>query len=255
MCVYFKESLPVKCLSNSYLKECLILEVSINNKRGYVVSLYRSPSQTSDEFDSFITNLEKIVVDISKSNPHFLLLIGDLNAKSSNWSSNDTTTAEGAQLDYFTSLYGMKEVITEPTHILESSASCIDLILTNQPNIVMDSGVHLSLHEKCHHQIIYSKLNLRIEYPPPYIRKIWDYNRSETDSINRSIEIFDWSSLFSGKNVHEQEVELFNKTLLNIFHNFVPDKIISCDDKDPPWMNDEIKNLIKRKNWLFQCQR
>ena len=75
----------------------------------------------------------------------------------------------------------MKQVITEPTHILESSASCIDLIFTNQPNIVMDSGVHLSLHEKCHHQIIYSKLNLRIEYPPPYIRKIWDYNRSETD--------------------------------------------------------------------------
>ena len=28
-----------------------------------------------------------------------------------------------------------------------------------------------------------------------------------------------------------------------------------CDDKDPPWMNDEIKILIKRKNWLFQCQR
>ena len=252
--MYFKESLPLKCLSNSYLKECLIHEVSINNKRGYVVSLYRSPSQTSDEFDSFITNLEKIVVDISKSNPHFLLLIGDLNAKSSNWSSNDTTTAEGAQLDYFTSLYGMKEVITEPTHILGSSASCIDLILTNQPNIVMDSGVHLSLHEKWHHQIIYSKLNLRIEYPPPYIRKIWDYNRSETDSINHSIEIFDCYSLFSGKNVHEQ-VELFNKTLLNIFHNFVPDKIILCDDKDPPWMNDEIKNLIKRKNWLFQCQR
>ena len=77
---------------------------------------------------------------------------------------------------------------------------------------------------------------------------------SETDSINRSIEIFDWSSLFSGKYVHEQ-VELFNKTLLNIFHNFIPNKIILCDDKDPPWMNDEIKNLIKRKNWLFQCQR
>ena len=54
--------------------------------------------------------------------------------------------------------------------------------------------------------------------------------------------------------MHEQ-VEFFNKTLLNIFHNLIPNKIILCDDKDPPWMNDEIKNLIKRKNWLFQCQR
>ena len=65
VCVCYEESLPVRCLPNSYLKECLIFEVSINNKRGYIVSLYRSPSQTYDEFDSFITNLEKIVVDRS----------------------------------------------------------------------------------------------------------------------------------------------------------------------------------------------
>ena len=118
----------------------------------------------------------------------------------------------------------------------------------------MDSGVHPKLHSKCHHQIIYSKLNLKIEYPPPYTRKIWNYSRSETDLINRSIESFDWSKLFSGKNVHEQ-VELFNKTLLNIFHNFIPNKIIVCDDRDPPWINDEIKKMIKGKKWLFQSQR
>ena len=89
----------------------------------------------------------------------------------------------------------------------------------------MDSGVHPILHSKCHLQIIYSKLNLKIEYLSPYTHKIWNYNRSETDLSNRSIESFDLSKLFSGKNVHEQ-VELFNKTLLNIFHNFIPIKII-----------------------------
>ena len=29
----------------------------------------------------------------------------------------------------------------------------------------MDSGVHFSLHPKCNHQIVYAKLNLKIEYP------------------------------------------------------------------------------------------
>ena len=67
---------------NSNLKSCLILKVSVNSKRG-IVLLYRSPSQISDEFDLFITNLEKIVVDISRSNPHFVLVIDDFNAKSS----------------------------------------------------------------------------------------------------------------------------------------------------------------------------
>ena len=141
-------------------------------------------------------------------------MIGYFNAKSCNWSINDTATPEGAQLDSITSLYGMKQLISEPTHILQQSSSCIDLIFTNQPNIVMDSGVDSSLPPKCHHQIICSKLNLKIEYPP-YIRKIWNYNRAETDLINRTIENCDWLSLFLGKNVHQQ-VEIFNKTLPNI---------------------------------------
>ena len=104
----------------------------------------------------------------------------------------------------------------------------------------MDSGVHLSLHEKYHHQIIYSELSFKIEYPAPYIRKIQDYSRSETDSIIRSTETFDWSYLFSGKNMHEQ-VEPFNKTLLNIFHNFIPSKTILSGDKDPPQMKTKSK--------------
>ena len=126
-CVYFKEYLPVSCLPNPYLKECLICEVFISNKRGYVVSMYHSPSQTSDDFNSFTTNLEKLGINISITHPHFILIIGDFNAKSNNWSSNDTTTAEGAQLDYLTSFYGMKQVITERAHMLENSSSCIKL--------------------------------------------------------------------------------------------------------------------------------
>ena len=47
-----------------------------------------------------------------------------------------------------------------------------------------------------------------------------------------------------------KQVEIFNKILPNIFHNFIPKKIVLCDDQD-----DEIKILIKKKNWLFQCQR
>ena len=62
---YIWESLPIKYLSNAYIQECLILEISIN-KNGYVVSMYRSPSQTADESDLFINNLEKFVIFLAK---------------------------------------------------------------------------------------------------------------------------------------------------------------------------------------------
>ena len=90
-----------------------------------------------------------------------------------------------------------------------------------------------TLHSKCHHQTIYPKRNLKIECPPPYTHKTWDCNTSETDLIYRSIESFDWSKLFSSKNFHEQ-IEVFNITLLKIFHNLITNIIIVCEDRHPP---------------------
>ena len=101
-----------------------------------------------------------------------MLLLGDFNAKSSTWFINDQSLSEGTQLEYLTFLYGMKQLITEPTNVLENCSSCIGLIFTNQPNLKMHAGVHPSLDSKCHHhQIIYAKTNLQIEDPPP------DYTR------------------------------------------------------------------------------
>ena len=44
--ICYKEFLAVRPVKVKNLNECVIFEVSIKNKRGYVVSLYRSPSQT-----------------------------------------------------------------------------------------------------------------------------------------------------------------------------------------------------------------
>ena len=95
-----------------------------------------------------------------------MILLGDFNAKSKSWSINDTTIEEGIILENLTSLYKMKQLISDPTRILQHSSSCIDLIFVNQPNLVIDSSIHPSLHQNCHHQIIFCKLNLKIEYPP-----------------------------------------------------------------------------------------
>ena len=66
-----------------------------------------------------------------------------------------------------------EKLINESAHILPASFSCIDLIFVSQPNLAMESGVHSSLQQIYHHQIIYAKLNLKIHYPPPYGREIW----------------------------------------------------------------------------------
>ena len=113
--------------------------------------------------------------------------------------------------------------------------------------MVTESGAYPSLHSKCHYQIAFVKLNLNVEYPPLYERLIWDYKNADIPSVNRAIEIFDWGNSFKGTNVHEQ-VHFFNQTILNIFHSYIPNKTILCNDKDPPWFNNEIRKILTKKS-------
>ena len=81
VCASVRESLPDHNFSNFYLNECLTLEVTIINKKGYVITLYRFPGQTSDEFQAFISNLEELLININSFDPHFVILLGDFQAK------------------------------------------------------------------------------------------------------------------------------------------------------------------------------
>ena len=144
----------------------------IGDKTCNFVVLYRSPSQSQDVFESFCENFERTLDNLAQNNPFLLVAIGDFNAKSTNWCANDQTSFEGNKIEHITSQFGLSQIINEPTHILDSSSSCIDLIFTSQPNLVIESGVHPSLHQNCHHQIICAKFNLQTFYPPPYCREV-----------------------------------------------------------------------------------
>ena len=84
-------------------------------------------------------------------------------------------------------------------------------------------------------------------YPPRYEREIWHYQRANVDQIQQAIEQFPWEKLFRNKNINEM-VSLFNKAINNILSNYIRRERITCDDKDPPWFNKNIKQLIQEKN-------
>ena len=251
VCIYYKESLPIKMLNIYYLQECICFDLKIGNKLCTITSLYRSPSQTANEFDNFLNNLNLTLESVIQRNPFLTVVIGHFNARSSKWWSHDKTTQEGIRLEKLFSQYALSQVVNKPTHFFQNFNSCIDLLFTNQNNLITDSGVHPSLRSNCHHQIIYGKFNLKVFYPPPYERNVWYYEHANVVMISKAIERFDWDNAFLGKNVNEK-VSILTKTILNIMSNYIPNEIITIDDKDPPWVNNKIKSLIKNKNEYFK---
>ena len=177
--------------------------------------------------------------------------IEDFNAKSKKWSSQDKTSFEVKTIESLTYQFGLCQLINEPTDLSENSSSCIHLLFTSQPNLIVQSSVHPSLHPNCYHQTVFAKINLMISYPPPYSREVWHYTEANTDLIRRAISNFNWEKTFYKTNV-TKKVSIFNETILNVLSNYIPNEILTYDDEDPPWFNSRIKSLLQGKNKLYK---
>ena len=110
----------------------------------------------------------------------------------------------------------------------------------------MESGVHSSLHPDCHHLITHAKFNLKIYYPLQYEQEIWHYGKGNIDHIRKATNEFPWEKSFENNSMNEK-VNIFNITIKNILSNWIPRETIMCDDRDPPWINKNIKQLILKK--------
>ena len=119
----------------------------------------------------FLKNLQ-ITLNLdnfTSKNSYLIVILGDFNTKSCNWYKLDTSNIfEHSKIDAIMSQFGLQQLIQEQTHILTDSSFRIGLIFTSQPNLIMESRVHSSLHQNCHHQLINAKINLKIFYPAPY---------------------------------------------------------------------------------------
>ena len=151
VCIYFKESLQLRLYNISYLNECICNEIMIPNNLRNFISLYRSPSQSSDEFENFVYNLDFMLEALTHKNHFLTVIIWDFNAKFNKSCSTDETTHKATRLDNLTSQYGLTQLLKEPTDISDNYRSCIDLIFTSQPNLVIYFDIHSSLNENYYH--------------------------------------------------------------------------------------------------------
>ena len=135
------------------------MQVLIANKLCNFISLYRSPSQPTDIFDQFADSLELTLDEVANHNSFLIFVLGDFNVKLENWYKHAKMSYKGAKIDALTTQLGWQQIIKEPTYISVESFSSIGLIFMFHQNLVMESGVHSSLHPNCHHQITYAKFN------------------------------------------------------------------------------------------------
>ena len=129
---------------DSQLLEIISIEIRKHDSKPFVItSWYRPPNSPHELFTHVNTLLGKLD---SENIEHFLM--GDLNC---GLQSKDNVNVK--PLLNITDIYGLDQLISEPTRITPTTSTFIDLIFTNRPENVYCSGVsHVAISG---HSLVY----------------------------------------------------------------------------------------------------
>ena len=123
VCIYYRDHLPLSRRSDiTCLDECLVCEIKVGNKKCFITLVYRSPtdrlqivyrspSQTIDEFCIFKRDWEDTIAKINNTSPYVSLFIGDFNARNSSWWTGDINNSFGLETDEIASHHGLQQII------------------------------------------------------------------------------------------------------------------------------------------------
>ena len=88
------------------MKDCLVTEVDINNKKYFFNCPYGSPSQNPDKLVQFCTHFNLLLSNINNLYPTCSVLTGDFNVKCSQWCVSDKNNATSIELGYIRTASG-----------------------------------------------------------------------------------------------------------------------------------------------------
>ena len=236
--IFYEDSLPLRIREDLSFDECLVTELIFGRKKIFFTVFYRNPKHdvASIGFVDFLINFENLHSKIQAEHPYAMFFTGDVNGHTQAWYPEGNTNAEGTKLDELFSNLNLHQLISEPTHFFRDDCipSCIDIVLTDQPNLVLNSGVRPSLDPTVKHQIIFCKINFKIPPPPKHRRRIWHYSKAQAENIKKSISEFPWLNQLNHLRNPTQQVALLNLTISNIMSNFVPNEEKTFRPSDPP---------------------
>lgn len=222
--------------------ECLWLEVKYPKSKSLLIGfLYRHPSSTFEWYDFFCNNMDRALKKDAD-----ILLMGDFNI--------DMLKPQLAWDSTF-SLFGLTQLVANPTRITPTSETLLDHIYTNRPSAISDiciPGSGISDHSP----------TLCTWFGKSPKEKKHSHTTIKFRSFKRFNKHAFWSDL---SKAGFQEVMLSNdpnvalttwyKTFLSVLNKHAPIREKRVKSKQlPPWLTPEIMSAMKIRDSL-KCRK
>ena len=219
VCLFVSTSLPCRHREDIQTTGLEIIWVEFFNisKRPLLVGCcYRPPSSNRKFYDLLEENLDAVI-------DYDILLVGDFNAKNSDWCETDRTTADGLILQDLLDSFNLTQLCSQPSHLDNDGLprSLLDLAITNRPDVFKSITVHPPLGTSDHLPIsLESDFCFKpAPYQPHANSPVWLFHCKSEDRMQDAFDELEWESVFRNNDIDElwhQWCKKFLKMSLNL---------------------------------------
>ena len=248
VCAYVRKELKASVHNNlSFISEenfhQLWVTVQYKKLKFFLICVtYRPPDCPLSSFEDVFKPIYMEALTLNKP----IVIMGDLNCDGLK-----VGCAEHKTLQRFLDEMNLSQLIHHPTRITDSSETLLDVVLVSSRSIVRHSGVlNVPISD---HLPVYAELKLKsIKPSTQYItaRSFTNYTPiSFVADLAGKADIF--LSIFDGEDVNTK-LEKLNNAVESSTNVYAPIKTIKIRSRPCPFITQDIKDLMKRRNQLHQ---
>ncbi len=254
LCLYASNDINISRLEDIEPEESEIMcfEYQLPNKINKYAFLCLCYRPQDRDIISFCTDLMELHDFTSDKGYYNVMFLGDFNSKNSTWCNSDRDTIEGRILKTLLDTNGYKQMVNFPTRfdIAQNRSSCLDFIITNETSFVNSIESFGPIANSDHIPVAFN-ITPNIPKLKCFKRHVWNFKKGDFDKLNRLLAEYSWNTIFTSDNI-STIVDTWTDTFLKMAKECIPYSEILVRPSDLPYMNSELRSLIRRKDRLFK---
>ena len=241
--IYVSHSIPVKHLHDFNIRdiEIVCVELKLAKKRIVIACIYRPPGNRTDA-NTLIEHFQFVINMMIDKDPESIIILGDFNDRCLNWHDSHSQSELGTKLRDCVSGNLLFQIIEEPTHYAPNSNSLLDLIITDSPGYILDSGVGVPIGDP-YHCYVFCRLSIKYNTDKKYERTFWKYSEANFLDLNEDLNTAPWDTMFIFDDINDM-TNYFTELFLDACRKHIPQKSVTINPKDKAWMTNEIKHKL-----------
>ena len=236
--IYIKKDLVCKPRPDLHVPglEAVWVETKLDQDKILIGCFYRAPNMLVPYWELVRESIQKA----NDSMQNFIIL-GDFN--------EDFLKDPSPHLLDILTQYQLQQLVTFPTRITRDTSTCLDLIITQSPQLVKSVEDYPPFCSD--HNVPYVIIKPAAHKRHSVKRTILCYDKLDHAKFTDLLLQKDWDNILTNGTIDES-CQYFTDQLLETAKRCMPTKTVTNRSDNPLWFTNDIRTLINRRNKLHK---